>query len=206
MRSLSEIDTISKRASKAKGFSWGVAEEIGKCIKQLELFGLPGIKNLNQYLKIYDQNKFQKIKLISKLNISENKFHCPISSGIGFLDQIKSLEKLKSLEFNKIAYPILFLSFASRASEVLGKKILVKLDEKEFILNFNQSIFGNYSKNEIWENANSVSINFLDNNNSFSEDEWKEMTKFANETFVEESDELKEKSAGAGLTDNDSRR
>ena len=203
MRSLSEIDTISKRASKSKGFSWGVAEEIGKCIKQLELFGLPGIKNLNQYLKIYDQNKFQKIKLISKLNISENKFHCPISSGIGFLDQIKSLEKLKSLEFNKIAYPILFLSFASRASEVLGKKILVKLDEKEFILNFNQSIFGNYSKNEIWENANSVLINFLDNNNSFSEEEWKEMTKFANETFVEESDELKEKSAGAGLTDND---
>lgn len=203
MRSLSEIDTISKRASKAKGFSWGVAEEIGKCVKQLELFGLPGIKNLNQYLKIYDQNKFQKIKLVSKSNISENKFHCPISSGIGFLDQIKSLEKLKSLEFNKIAYPILFLSFASRASEVLGKKILVKLDEKEFILNFNQSIFGNYSKNEIWENANSVSINFLDNNNSFSEDEWKEMTKFANETFVEESDELKEKSAGAGLTDND---
>ncbi len=203
MRSLSEIDTISKRASKAKGFSWGVAEEIGKCIKQLELFGLPGIKNLNQYLKIYDQNKFQKIKLISKSNISENKFHCPISLGIGFLDQIKSLEKLKSLEFNKIAYPILFLSFASRASEVLGKKILVKLDEKEFILNFNQSIFGNYSKNEIWENANSVLINFLDNNNSFSEEEWKEITKFANETFVEESDELKEKSAGAGLTDND---
>ena len=203
MRSLSEIDSISKRASKAKGFSWGVAEEIGKCVKQLELFGLPGIKNLNQYLKIYDQNKFQKIKLISKSNISENKFHCPISSGIGFLDQIKSLEKLKSLEFNKIAYPILFLSFASRASEVLGKKILVKLDEKEFILNFNQSIIGNYSKNEIWENANSILINFLDNNNSFSEDEWKEMTKFANETFVEESDELKEKSAGAGLTDND---
>ena len=203
MRSLSEIDTISKRASKAKGFSWGVAEEIGKCIKQLELFGLPGIKNLNQYLKIYDQNKFQQIKLISKSNISENKFHCPISTGIGFLDQIKSLEKLKSLEFNKIAYPILFLSFASRASEVLGKKILVKLDEKEFILGFNQTIFGNYSKNEIWENANSVLINFLDNNNSFSEEEWKEMTKFANETFVEESDELKEKSAGAGLTDND---
>ena len=203
MRSLSEIDTISKRASRAKGFSWGVSEEIGKCVKQLELFGLPGIKNLNQYLKIYDQNKFQKIKLISKSNISENKIHCPISLGIGFLDQIKSLEKLKSLEFNKIAYPILFLSFASRASEVLGKKILVKLDEKEFILNFNQSIFGNYSKNEIWENANTVLINFLENNNSFSEDEWKEMAKFANETFVEESDELKEKSAGAGLTDND---
>ena len=203
MRSLSEIDTISKRALRAKGFSWGISEEIGKSVKQLELFGLPGLKNLNQYLKIYDQNKFQQIKLISKTNISENKFHCPISSGIGFLDQVKSLEKLNSVEFKKIAYPILFLSFVSRASDVLGKKILLKMDEKEFILNFNQSIFGNYSKNEIWENANTVLINFMDNNNSFSEDEWKQMTNYANETFVDESDELKQKSAGAGLTDND---
>ena len=33
MRSYSEIDTIVKRSTKAKGFSWGVAEEIGKNIK-----------------------------------------------------------------------------------------------------------------------------------------------------------------------------
>ena len=203
MRSLSEIDTISKRALRAKGFSWGTSEEIGKSVKQLELFGLPGLKNLNQYLKIYEQNKFQQIKLVSKTNISENKFHCPISSGISFLDQIKSLDKLNTVEFNKIAYPILFLSFVSRASEVLGKKILIKMDEREFILNFNQSIFGNYYKNEIWETANNIYVKFLKNNNSFKEIEWEEMTKFANETYVEESDELKEKSAGAGLTDND---
>ena len=94
MRSLSEIDTISKRALRAKGFSWGVSEEIGKSVKQLELFGLPGLKNLNQYLKIYDRNKFQQIKLLSKTNISENKFHCPISLGIGFLDQVKSFESM----------------------------------------------------------------------------------------------------------------
>ena len=203
MRSLSEIDTISKRAVRAKGFSWGVTEEIGKSIKLLELFGLPGIKNLNQYLKIYDQNKFQKTKLISESNVSEKNYLCPISLGISFLDQINTLNKYNSIEFNKVAYPILFLSFASRGSEVLGKKILISFDEKEFILNFNQSIFGNYYKNEIWENANIVNIKFLENYNSFNEIEWQEMTKFANETFVEESDELKEKSAGAGLTDND---
>tara|TARA_A100001035_G_scaffold18489_1_gene12614 strand:- start:2093 stop:2704 length:612 start_codon:yes stop_codon:yes gene_type:complete len=203
MRSLSEIDTISKRAVRAKGFSWGVSEEIGKSIKLLELFGLPGIKNLNQYLKIYDQNKFQKTKLISESNVSEKNYLCPISLGISFLDQINTLNKYNSIEFNKVAYPILFLSFASRGSEVLGKKILISFDEKEFILNFNQSIFGNYYKNEIWENANIVNIKFLENYNSFNEIEWQEMTKFANETFVEESDELKEKSAGAGLTDND---
>ena len=203
MRSLSEIDTISKRASKAKGFSWGVSEEIGKCIRLLELFSLPGLKNLNQYLKKYDKNNFIQLKLVEKNNITDGKYYCPISSGVSFLDQIKTIEKYVTIQFNKIAYPLLFLPFVSRASEILGKRIYLKLDEKEFVLNFNQNIISNYSKREIWENANIISITFLENNNSFNDNEWIEMTKFANETFVDESDELKEKSAGAGLTDND---
>ncbi len=203
MKSLSEIDTISKRASRAKGFSWGISEEIGKCIRLLELFSLPGFKNLSKYLENYNKNNFKQLKLIEKNNNSDHKYHCPIISGVSFLDQIKTLEKHNTIEFNKIAYPLLFLPFVSRASEVLGKRIFIKLDEKEFILNFNQSIFSNYSEKEIWENANIISITFLENVNSFDDREWIEMTKFANETFVDESDELKEKSAGAGLTDND---
>ena len=203
MRSFSEIDTMSKRASRAKGFSWGISEEVGKCIRLLELFSLPGLKNLNQYLKNYDQNKFKKLKLISKNNNSDDKYHCPIIAGVNFLDQVKVLEKQNSIEFNKIAYPLIFLAFVSRASEILGKKIFIKMDEKEFILNFNQSIFSNSSKIEVWENASNILITFLENKNSFNESDWSEMNKFANETFVDESDELKEKSAGAGLTDND---
>ena len=39
MRSLSEIDTVSKRSSRAAGYSWGIAEEIGKNInKMVKLF------------------------------------------------------------------------------------------------------------------------------------------------------------------------
>ena len=59
MKSLSEIETAVKRASRAVGFSWGVSEEVGKSIRLLELFGLAGIKNLNQYYKasLYIQSK-----------------------------------------------------------------------------------------------------------------------------------------------------
>ena len=46
MKSLSEIETTSKRASKAAGYSWGISEEIGKNIRLLEMFGLQGIKSL----------------------------------------------------------------------------------------------------------------------------------------------------------------
>ena len=58
MKSLSEIDTTSKRASRAAGYSWGVAEEIGKNIRLLELFGLEGIKTLNQYYSVKNKEKF----------------------------------------------------------------------------------------------------------------------------------------------------
>ena len=71
MISLSEIDTTTKRATKAVGFSWGIAEEVGKNMKSMELFGLPGVKNLNEYFKNYPIKKFQKISLISEKNIME---------------------------------------------------------------------------------------------------------------------------------------
>ena len=40
MKSLSEIETTVKRASKAAGISWGISEDVGKSIRILELFGL----------------------------------------------------------------------------------------------------------------------------------------------------------------------
>ena len=58
MKTLSEIDTTSKRAVRGAGFSWGIAEEVGKNMRLLELFGLPGIKNLNQFLKNYKEKQF----------------------------------------------------------------------------------------------------------------------------------------------------
>ena len=108
-----------------------------------------------------------------------------------------------NIQISNIAFPILFLPFASRASEVIGKKIFLKIDEKEFLLNLNQSIYSNYLKNEILENSSTVNISFIENNNLFNENEWSELYRLSEETFVEETDSLKIGAAGAGLTDND---
>ena len=35
MKSLSEIETTAKRASRAAGYSWGIAEEVGKSIRSV---------------------------------------------------------------------------------------------------------------------------------------------------------------------------
>ena len=203
MKSLSEIDTTSKRASKAAGYSWGISEEVGKNIRLLEMFGLPGVKNLNDFYKKKKEQQFENLNLIKKNNKTAKSEFCPIIAGTSFLDQIKSLENLNEIKFEKIAYPLLFLPFVSRASEVIGKRLLLKLDEKEFLLNFNNNIYSNFLKNEIIKIANVVLIKFLENSDSFSEKEWNEIYKISEDTFVEESDSSMQKGAGAGLTDND---
>ena len=203
MKSLSEIDTTSKRATRAAGFSWGIAEEVGKNMRLLELFGLSGIKNLNKYLKDCKKKQFQKIALISNINETIKIPFCPIILGTNFIDQINQLDKKENIQITNVAFPILFLPFVSRASEIVGKKIFLKIDEKEFLLNLNQSIYSNYLKNEILENSSTVNISFIENNNLFNENEWKELYRFSDDTFVEETESSKIGAAGAGLTDND---
>ena len=203
MRSLSEIDTISKRASRAMGFDWGIAEEVGKNIRMLEMIGIPGIKNLNYYYKIRNKKKFEKINLISTENKKMQFEYCPIIAGVSFLDQVRSLENLNEIKFQNIAFPLLFLPFISRASEVVGKKILLKIDNSNFLLNYNNSIYSNSFNNGIVSVGNNIEIIFLENADSFEENEWKDLYRLSENTFVEESDSLKKSGAGAGLTDND---
>ena len=203
MISLSEIDTTTKRATKAVGFSWGIAEDMGKNMRNMEMFGLPGVKNLNEYYKIYSNKKFQNISLITEKNISQKIPYCPIIAGINLLDQINTLEKMVKVVFVNVAYPMLLLPFASRASEIVGKRILLKIDEKEFLLNFNQTICSNITNQLIIEKAENLNIIFVENKNSFSEKDWQEIYKLSEKTFVEESESLKQHGAGAGLTDND---
>tara|TARA_B110001452_G_scaffold41136_1_gene31535 strand:- start:649 stop:1260 length:612 start_codon:yes stop_codon:yes gene_type:complete len=203
MKSLSEIDTVSKRSSRAIGFDWGVAEEVGKNTRMLEMLGIPGIKNLNYYYKIRSKKNFEKINLINEDNKKAQLEYCPITAGVNFLDQVRNLENFNEIKFKGIAFPILFLPFVSRASEVVGKKILLKIDNINFLLNYNNSIYSNSLNNGIITIGNDIVIKFLENVDSFAENEWKELYKLSENTFVEENESLKQSGAGAGLTDND---
>jgi len=203
MRSLSEIETAAKRASRAVGFSWGNSEEVGKSIRLLEMFGLQGIKTLNHYYKDKETKNFEDLNLISEKNEPSSEAFCPIILGISFLDQIKLIENFDSIHFKKIAHPVIFLSFLSRASELSGKKIHFKFDQNEILLNLNVNISSNIFNQEFPKFANEIEIKFVNNQDNFTDSEWNSLYKLAENTFVEESDSLKQGAAGAGLTDND---
>ena len=200
--SFSEIETVSKRASKATGYSWGISEEIGKSIRILEMFNLPGISTLNQYLKKIKNNHPKKLKNILKINKSDDEL-CPIYTGVSILDNCNQLEDLNIIKFFNINYPLLIIPFLSRSSEIINKPIHVILDEGKFILNSNKTIFTNIEKSYNSKISKELTIQFEADKNLFTDTEWKELYKLSEDTFVPETDSLKNSAAGAGLTDND---
>ncbi len=202
MMSFSEIETVSKRASKAIGYSWGISEEIGKSIRVLEMFNLPGISTLNRYFKKIKNKHPKKLKNILKINKFDDEL-CPIYTGVSILDNCNKLESFNTIKFFNINFPLLIIPFLSRSSEIINKPIYVTLDEGKYILNSNKTILTNIEKINDFKNTKDLIIEFGENINSFTDTEWKELYKLSEDTFVPETDNLKNSAAGAGLTDND---
>ena len=200
--SFSEIETVSKRASKAIGYSWGISEEIGKSIRILEMFNLPGISTLNQYFKKIKNNHPKKLKNILKINKSDDEL-CPIYTGVNILDNCNQLEDLNIIKFFNINYPLLIIPFLSRSSDIINKPIHVILDQGKYILNCNKTILTNIEKSNNCKISKELTIQFEEDKNLFTDTEWKELYKLSEDTFVPETDSLKNSAAGAGLTDND---
>ena len=96
MRTSSEIETISKRATRAAGFPWGIAEEIGKNIKTLELLSLTGIENLNLYLRSVKGKQVHGPKEICEDNSLESAAYCPFYTGSALLDSANKVEEISN--------------------------------------------------------------------------------------------------------------
>jgi len=71
------------------------------------------------------------------------------------------------------------------------------------LLSFNNFIYSNNSISNIIDNCKNVDIKFIENQDSFTENEWNELYQLSENTFLEETDSLKQTAAGAGLSDND---
>jgi hypothetical protein len=189
MRTSSEIETISKRASRAAGFTWGISEEIGKCIKSLELYQISGLENLNDYLKKIknlEPKGLQKIE--NKNSLKEGNF-CPIYTGIALMDASSRIMELKTLSIQPVDFPILLIPFLNRISYKIGKMIEVKFDKIEILLNLNNYISSNTDlRQKILKSTEYLTINVIENKDTFDASVWDSLYELSTETFVEESE------------------
>ena len=204
MRSSSEIITVSKRATKAAGYSWGVAEEVGKNIDILELIGIAGIENLKSYLRDIQKKTPIGPNAIESQNKIDNECLCPILTGVCLIDDFKKVELLKEINFFNVSYPLLMIPFISRLSFLIGKRVSINIDEHVFRFNLDKYMFSDSDVNSlVIEKAKNIKVSTSENDDSFTQEVWDELYALSTDTFVEENEKLKSTAAGAGLEDND---
>jgi hypothetical protein len=204
MRSSSEIITVSKRATKAAGYSWGVAEEVGKNIDILELIGISGIENLKSYLRDIQKKTPIGPNAIKSQNKIDNECLCPILTGVCLIDDFKKVELLKEINFFNVSYPLLMIPFISRLSFLIGKRVSINIDEHVFRFNLDKYMFSDSDVNSlVIEKAKNIKVSTFENGDSFTQEVWDELYALSTDTFVEENEKLKSTAAGAGLEDND---
>ena len=98
----------------------------------------------------------------------------------------------------------MLIPFLNRLSYKIGKIIEVSFDDFEILLNLNNYISSNLDlRNKILKSTSLLTINVIENIDTFDEKIWDKMYKLSTDTFVEESERLKANAAGAGLADND---
>ncbi len=204
MRSSSEIITVSKRATKAAGYSWGVAEEVGKNIDILELIGIAGIENLKSYLRDIQKKTPIGPNAIELQNKIDNECLCPILTGVCLIDDFKKVELLKEINFFNVSYPLLMIPFISKLSFLIGKRVSINIDEHVFRFNLDKYMFSESDVDSlVIEKGKNIKVSTFENDDSFTQEVWDELYALSTDTFVEENEKLKSTAAGAGLEDND---
>ena len=191
-RSLGEIETISKKAARGIGLSWGISEEFGVCSRLLCQIGLPGISVL-----------YKNINYIKKNNIVENI----CESNLGVFQGIRIFDELNIINFPlklKIVYPICLIGMLLKLKGY-NYKINVKSEDFDFIFDsMGVNLKGNYndcfSTKDVVINIESTKsrCDFKNKyNNLVVNEDWNKMNKLASLTYVRSSDYSRTYGAGS---------
>ena len=199
MQSLYEIETVVKRSARAKGLSWGMAEEIAKAVRILEQSLLPGLESFKRLVDL-GLTSFNPIQ--NPLNDEKLTKICPIHFGVFILDNLHNKQLQKQFSFLEIYEPLLILPFLKRSA---NKNLLnIKFNSKEINFNLSPGEIVSLSNQQFPHIATKITLDFSTSRSlQYSQSTWDELYELSLETFVEETEEKKLSGAGAGLTDND---
>jgi hypothetical protein len=115
---LAEIESSVRKAARATGLDWGIAEEAGKAARWLAAFGLPGPEIMLAQLRQLDGKDYRSFIPDCKLEPWQAKsgILCPLIAGAAIAD--RSAQMLGGIQFNlgKTAFPLLLAATVGQAA------------------------------------------------------------------------------------------
>ena len=117
--SLNELEAMARKAARGAGYSWGLAEEVGKATRWLSAAGLPGPRCLAQLLSTVDGANFKAFTptVSAGYCTAEQGVLCPFLTGVALCDGALDYTPPQVLTLSNLSVPLLLLPFASQAFE-----------------------------------------------------------------------------------------
>ena len=164
--SLSEIDALARKATRGAGYSWGVAEDVGKSVRWLSAYGFSGSDILAKHLEMISgkhQDYLPKLKSTTPEATTEKALEfknndqplCSLYCGTLINDLGHHLKDNKTLTFCNMLFPLLALPAAARTAEAYHIAIAYTCGETSFFCDAN----GITIKNSFAEPSRSTSHN-----------------------------------------------
>ena len=226
LRSLNEIELMSRKAAHGGGLSWGIADEVGKAIRWLHVFGLDGVTALLAVLEQYNHQTARQYapQSLSGIWRAPKGILSPLLTGVSLCDCM-ALSQHQSVETEKIAYPLLtagFLGYYLLGRGLPGptdlpKEQSIQIKWSKVTLDFHRNklaVSGSKKDLETTVSDQLVCKRELFSNRieltqpviggvAVDEVRWERLQAYALNTCVEATEASRLAGAGAGLNDND---
>jgi hypothetical protein len=211
---LAETESSLRKAARAVGLDWGIAEEAGKAARWLAAFELPGAEITLAHLQQLDGKVYQLYKPTHLHEIwqAEGDYLCPIITGAALADRSEQMLSGRQFRLGQIAWPLLLAATIGQAARYHnatfttswgrvavscyenGIRIDGNLDD--LLLASTQSVKCMQSMHSNPQSLPSTMACEIDDK------AWEDIDKLAFMTYAPATEESRA-GAGAGLTDND---
>ncbi len=216
-RSLNEIEQTCRKAAKGCGMPWGIADEVGKAVRWLHMFGLDGCGCTARHLRELDHGG-----CIAGVPGSDGSLRgwpggpmTPMLAGPGFCDDLSGLDEAP-IECGPIACPLLAAGFLGQAALSPERPVQVCWQGVEMHLFCRRLRISGRHECLYAESSPTIRISHsllrglektgkcpVIGDTDIAPDIWDELEGYAYWTYVESTDANRLSGAGAGLADND---
>ena len=210
---LNEIEATSRKAARGAGFAWGLAEEIGKSVRALAAYGLPGPDVLLAHLRASDRQAYGNWAPVSVEGTWQAKggLLCPLIAGITLCDHNVRLTERQGFDLGPTAFPLLLAPFVLRAAA--GRPLALRWQGVEISCLAGRTTVEGAPEDlraprAAWVTcavgpAPTEGIAPSRHGREVPSDVWHGLGRFAQRTYVPASEASRLAGAGAGTSDND---
>lgn len=115
---LAEIESYLRKAARARGLDWGIAEEAGKAARWLGAFNLPGPETLFEHLQQLGGDEYDQFIPDCSLDPwqAPGGLLCPIITGAALADRSAQMLDGHGFRLAATAYPLLLAATVGQAA------------------------------------------------------------------------------------------